>query len=42
MRAHQRRLSMHAHVPPYPVRVGPVCPPRHGARLFYSLGACAM
>ena len=23
------RLSMHAHVPPYPARVGPVCP--HGA-----------
>ena len=36
------RLSMCAHVPPYPVRVGPGIPPQHGARLFYSLGACAM
>ena len=35
-------LSMHACVPPYPVRVGPVCPPRRGIRLFYSLGARAM
>ena len=31
------RLSMHACVPPYLVRVGPVSPLRHGARLFYSL-----
>ena len=25
------RLSMHARVPPYPVRVGPVCPPHDTA-----------
>ena len=36
------RLSMRARVPPYQARVGPVCPPRHGARFFYSLGARAM
>ena len=35
-------LSMHAHVPPYPARVGPVYPPRRGTRFFYSLGACAV
>ena len=35
-------LSTRAHVPPYPARVGPVCPPRRGTRLFYSLGARAM
>ena len=35
-------LSMRACVPPYPARVGPVCPLRCGARLFYSLGARAM
>ena len=36
------RPSMRACVPPYPVRVGPVCPSRRGVRLFYSLGACAV
>ena len=35
-------LSMRARVPPYPARVGPVCPPRRGIRLFYSLGARAV
>ena len=35
-------LSMRACVPPYPVRVGPANPLRHGARLFYSLSAHAV
>ena len=36
------RLSMRAHVPPYPARVGPVCPPDVAPGSFYSLGAHAM
>ena len=35
-------LFMRVRVPPYPARVGPVCPPRRGARFFYSLGTCAV
>ena len=35
-------LSMHACVPPYQARVGPVSPPRRGIRPFYSLGTCAV
>ena len=36
------RLSMHAHVPPYPARVGPAIPLRHGAGPFYSPSAHAV